>query len=133
MAGVIANPFGPGEMVDKAVFEFDIYQEYEEANTVSLMAMVHGLGVFMVNICSCPCIISNSVTIYFLSPAFDRTNKIGFKTGNAYQNNRVYLANRLCNNFTQLSTFFSFEHGLLRFLYLYCEKRASKIHLLNLN
>jgi len=28
-AGVIANPFGPGEMVDKSVFESDIYQEFE--------------------------------------------------------------------------------------------------------
>ncbi len=29
MAGVIANPLGPGEMVDKSVFESDIYQEFE--------------------------------------------------------------------------------------------------------
>ena len=28
-AGVIANPFGPGEMVDKSVFATDIYQEFE--------------------------------------------------------------------------------------------------------
>ena len=28
-AGVIANPFGPGEMVDKSVFASDIYQEFE--------------------------------------------------------------------------------------------------------
>ena len=29
MAGLIANPLGLGEMVDKAVFEHDIYQEFE--------------------------------------------------------------------------------------------------------
>ena len=28
-AGVIANPFGPGEMVDKTVFDSDIYHEFE--------------------------------------------------------------------------------------------------------
>ena len=28
-AGVIANPYGPGEMVDKSVFDSDIYQEFE--------------------------------------------------------------------------------------------------------
>lgn len=28
-AGVIANPLGPGEMVDKSVFDSDIYQEFE--------------------------------------------------------------------------------------------------------
>ena len=28
-AGVIANPYGPGEMVNKSVFEHDIYQEFE--------------------------------------------------------------------------------------------------------
>ena len=28
-AGVIANPFGPGEMVDKSVFDSDIYQDFE--------------------------------------------------------------------------------------------------------
>ena len=28
-AGVIANPFGPGEMVDKSVFDSDIYREFE--------------------------------------------------------------------------------------------------------
>ena len=28
-AGVIANPFGPGEMVSKSVFDSDIYQEFE--------------------------------------------------------------------------------------------------------
>lgn len=31
-AGVIANPFGPGEIVDKAVFESDVYQEFEGRN-----------------------------------------------------------------------------------------------------
>ena len=29
MAGVIANPYGPQEMVDKKVFESDIYREFE--------------------------------------------------------------------------------------------------------
>jgi len=29
MAGLIANPYGPGEMVDKSVFDSDIYQEFE--------------------------------------------------------------------------------------------------------
>lgn len=29
MAGVIANPFGPGEMVDKSVFDSDIYVDFE--------------------------------------------------------------------------------------------------------
>ena len=28
-AGVIANPYGPREMVDKSVFESDVYQEFE--------------------------------------------------------------------------------------------------------
>ena len=28
-AGVIANPYGPGEIVDKSVFDSDIYQEFE--------------------------------------------------------------------------------------------------------
>ena len=28
-AGVIANPFGPGEMVDKSVFDSDMYREFE--------------------------------------------------------------------------------------------------------
>ncbi len=32
MAGVIANPFGPGEMVDKSVFDSDIYKEFEGRN-----------------------------------------------------------------------------------------------------
>ena len=28
-AGVIANPFGPGEMVDKSVFDSEVYREFE--------------------------------------------------------------------------------------------------------
>ena len=28
-AGVIANPFGPGEMVDKSVFDRDVYRDFE--------------------------------------------------------------------------------------------------------
>jgi len=32
MAGVIANPYGPGEMVDKSVFESDVYKEFEGRN-----------------------------------------------------------------------------------------------------
>ena len=28
-AGIIVNPYGPGEMVDKSVFESDVYQEFE--------------------------------------------------------------------------------------------------------
>ena len=28
-AGVIANPFGPGEMVDKSVFDSDVFAEFE--------------------------------------------------------------------------------------------------------
>ena len=29
MAGLIANPLGPGEMVDKSVFDSDVYREFE--------------------------------------------------------------------------------------------------------
>ena len=29
MAGIIVNPLGIGEMVDKSVFDSDIYQEFE--------------------------------------------------------------------------------------------------------
>ena len=31
-AGVIVNPYGPGEMVDKSVFDSDVYKEFEGRN-----------------------------------------------------------------------------------------------------